>query len=421
MTTAKVQLGELIIGFLYWDENRHEAIFEADEAYINSAINISPILHPDKKKQLFGSDFHSKFNGLLPMFNDSLPDSFGNTIFKEWLVRKDINSSDLNPVEHLLYVGARGIGGLEYQQSKAAFEFTEHLNLLELADISDKIIHQKYEQKEYLFAPEALQNILSIGSSVGGAQAKVLVAINEKNELLAGDITHTIPVEYYIVKLEHDTQNLWNREKNKIEFTYNELARKAGIHVADSRLITEGNRCHFASKRFDRNNTQKTHQQTVNALSGFYGRNNEFGYSEIFKIIDFLGLSYENSEQLFRQMVFNIAASNRDDHTKNFSFLLSESGKWSLSPAYDLTFPFDPHQSFYMPHQIHVNSKNKDITKSDVIAVAKKAGIRNASSIIEEVCTSVADFNKEVAVFDVNKNTISLIRKDIERNLSFLK
>jgi len=362
-----------------------------------------------------GHDFHDKFNGLIPAFNDSLPDAFVNIVFKEWLEQNDMNQSDMNPVERLLYVGRRGIGALEYHEGKDIPNTIENIDLEELSQISDKIIRRKYGQEDYLHNPEALKNILTIGSSVGGAQAKILIAITKEDKLLAGDVIHSQPVDYYIVKLEHDSQNIWNKEKNYVEYVYNQIASDIGINVAESRLIREGGRAHFASKRFDRVDNQKIHKQTVNALTGFFGKNHEFSYEDIFKVIEYLGLSYTHSEQLFMQMVFNIAASNRDDHTKNFSFLMNQNGEWSLSPAYDLTFPFDPYQSFVIPHQISINNKNKDITREDVENVAKRVGIRNYNQIIEKVIEQVSTFPERIKEYNLNSRTIELIVKDLKQ------
>lgn len=416
MSSAKITIWNKVIGYLYWDDKNQSAIFEADEEYINAPFNIAPIIHEDKKERLIGSDFHDKFKGLIPTFNDSLPDAFGNIVFKEWLEQNDMNQSDMNPVERLLYIGRRGIGALEYHEGKDIPNTIENVDLKELSQISDKIITRKYEEEDYLYNPEALRNILTIGSSVGGAQAKILVAITKDDKLLAGDIIHSQPVDYYIVKLEHDPQNIWNKEKNYVEYVYNQIASDIGINVAESRLIREEGRAHFASKRFDRVQNKKIHKQTVNALIGFFGKNNEFSYEDIFKIIEYLELPYSNSEQLFMQMVFNIAASNRDDHTKNFSFLMNQNGEWSLSPAYDLTFPFDPYQSFAIPHQISINGKNKEISREDVEAVAKLVGIRNYNHIIDSVIEQVSTFKERIEVYDLNSRTIELIDKELVSN-----
>ena len=416
MSAAKITIWDKTVGYLYWDDRNNNALFEADEEYIQSSFNIAPIIHKEKEESLSGNDFHEKFSGLIPTFNDSLPDSFGNIVFKEWLEHMDIDQSDMNPVERLRYVGKRGIGALEYHERHDIPNLTHNIDLEELSQISDKIIKRKYEQKDYLHNPEALSNILTIGSSIGGAQAKILVAMTKDEHLLAGDILHKQPVDYFIVKLEHDPQNIWYKEKNYVEFVYNQIAEEIGINVAESRLIEEEGRAHFASKRFDIVNNQKIHKQTVNALTGFYGKNNEFSYENIFEIIEYLQLPYSNSEQLFKQMVFNVAVSNRDDHTKNFSFLMDRKGAWSLSPAYDLTFPFDPYQSFIIPHKISINHKTKDINRKDIEALANKAGIMNYNQIIDNVIEQVSTFENRIKQYGLNEKTVRLIVKDLEKN-----
>lgn len=420
MSSAKIEIWDTTVGYLYWDEPNQTALFESDEAYIESKINIAPILHQQKEKSLVGSDYPKPFKGMIPTFNDSLPDSFGNTVFKEWLEQMNMDQSQMNPVERLLYVGRRGIGALEYQKGKEIANTIQNIDLNELADISNKIIVRKYAQEDFQHDPKALKNILTIGSSVGGAQAKILLAETKDGRLLAGDVLHEAPVEYYIVKLEHNPNNIWYKEKNYIEYIYNEIARDIGINVAPSKLIYEDNRAHFASKRFDRVENQKVHKQTVNALTGFWGRNFEFGYKHIFEVIEFLRLPYENTEQLFMQMVFNVALSNRDDHTKNFSFLMNEEAEWSLSPAYDLTFPRDPYENFNAVHQIHVNRKTKDILRKDVVSVAKLAGVRNYNHIIDNVLNQASTFSKRIEDYPLESNTTKLITKEINENISRL-
>ncbi|MFT5777739.1 MAG: serine/threonine-protein kinase HipA, partial [Crocinitomicaceae bacterium] len=156
------------------------------------------------------------------------------------------------------------------------------------------------------------------------------------------------------------------------------------------------------------------------ALRGFWGKSLEFGYIDIFKTIEFLQLPYPNTEQLFMQMVFNVAASNRDDHTKNFSFLMNEKGDWSLSPAYDLTFPRDPYELFNSAHQIHINGKTKDILREDIVAVAELAGVRNYNQIINNVIDHVSSFSERIKDYPVESKTINLIAKDLNANIDKL-
>ena len=121
------------------------------------------------------------------------------------------------------------------------------------------------------------------------------------------------------------------------------------------------------------------------------------------------------------QMVFNVVASNRDDHTKNFSFLMDEKGQWSFSPAYDLTFPFDPYQSFGIPHKISINNKVKGINREDLVVTAKKVGILNYNEIIDNIVDCVSTFSKRIKEYDLNQKTVQLVMADIEKNINRVK
>ncbi|MEX2485355.1 MAG: type II toxin-antitoxin system HipA family toxin [Brumimicrobium sp.] len=420
MSSAKIKIRDTTVGYLFWDDPNQTALFEADQEYINSNFNIAPLLHENKNEVLSGKDYARQFQGMIPIFNDSLPDSFGNKVFKEWLEQTNIDQSEMNPVERLLYVGSRGIGALEYFEGKSVPNIAHNIDLNELARVSNKIIQRKYEQEDFLDNPEALRNILTIGSSVGGAQAKILIAQTEDNRLFAGDVLHDKKVDYYIVKLAHDPKNTWACEKNYVEYVYNLIAQEIGINVSESKLIKEGGRAHFASKRFDRNGNKKIHKQTVNAMTGFYGKSMEFGYVDIFKIIAFLDLPYVNLEQLFIQMAFNVASSNRDDHTKNFSFLMNDTGEWSLSPAYDLTFPRDPYETFISSHQIHINGKTKGILRADLVEVAKLVGVRNYNQIIDRVIEGASSFSNKIKNYPVSSTTSRLISEEIAENIKRL-
>lgn len=415
MSVARVSIWGITVGYLAWDGIKHHSIFEPDAEYVKSDFNLAPILHPQKKEILYGNDFHEKFEGLIPVFKDSLPDAFGNVVFKEWLEQSGLKESDMNPVERLLYVGRRGMGALEYHVEKGNANVIQNIDLEELSTISDLIIKRKYES---IGGIRSLENILKIGASVGGAQAKILVAKRRgTEEYLAGDIVHDGDADYYIIKLGHDTSQIWHREKNVVEFIYNQIAREIGLNVPESELIFQGERVHFQTKRFDRVNNVRWHTQTVSAMAGFYGRTNEFGYENIFKIIDFLKLSDDHKKQLFLNMIFNVAASNRDDHTKNFSFLMSPLGEWAVSPAYDLTYPVDPFQNFGMVHKITVNGKDRNIDRSDILQVADKIGLIGAHEMIDKVISGVNGFRKMAQSFDINKKTVDIIDSELQKNI----
>ncbi|NQX92191.1 MAG: type II toxin-antitoxin system HipA family toxin, partial [Flavobacteriales bacterium] len=383
--------------------------------------NIAPYIHQRKKSILLGNSFHTAFNGLIPTFNDGLPDAFGNTIFKKWLDQNNINQSEMNPVERLLYIGKRGVGALEYQQGEDVANVVQQVDINELSQIADLILKGKYDQSAFAHHPDALEKILTIGSSVGGAQAKILAAMDSHGGIYPGDVMYKDPMKYLIIKLEHDPLNPWSQEKNYVEFVYYQMAQECGFPVANFELVRQGNQVHFASERFDRRDGDKVHQQTVCALAGFFGKNHEFGYADIFRIMEFLKLPMIDKENLFKQMVFNVASANRDDHTKNFSFLMSKAGEWRLSPAYDLTYPFDPYQSFYSPHKIMINQKTKEIQREDLLAVANLIRLKGAEEIIDQVITVVETFGQRMKNMPVRQETVNRISEDQMRSMAPLK
>jgi serine/threonine-protein kinase HipA len=422
MSTVQVKIWNKVVGYLYWDEQNSTSVFEIDKEYKDSDFNISPILLDKSVPLVYGNEFDSYFKGLPPCFHDSLADNFGNRVFNEWLSQNNIDQSELNPVERLLYVGVRGMGALEYLPSKDIPNAIHTIDLEELSKISELIIKNKYEHSDFLENPLALEQVKELGSFVGGAQPKLLIAIDKKGVIKPGDIMYdNLDIEYYIAKLSYNTETAWGNDKNKVEFVYNEIAREIGINVADSMLLESGGDLHFASKRFDRVKGEKLHTQTLNAISGFYGKVKTFNYEDAFSYMEQMEIGYSAKEQLFLQMVFNVSSCNMDDHTKNFSFIMDKQGKWDLSPAYDLTYPFDPYAINLYSHKIAINGKRKNITNNDLLAVAKVVGIKNASNLIDKVVGEVGKFKTYAKSHNISNKTIVLIDKHIQKTINNLK
>jgi serine/threonine-protein kinase HipA len=402
------------VGYLTWDETRQQAILELDESYQNSPIDLAPLTIDKRLPIHYARDPQQVFHGLPPLLADSLPDHFGNRVFQEWLIKNNYAISDLNPVDRLMYVSARGMGALTYEPAREVPNTIEHIDFSALARVSEKIIQGKYDYTDFLANEQALQHILRIGSSVGGAQAKVLVAIHDKsNELRAGDILHDDPdYRYYIVKLAHDTGTPWGQEKILVEYVYHLMAREAGIKTCNMQLHRDGDARHLMIERFDREQGQRIHMQTLMALSGRYDRRVPFSYEDCFRLMTALRMAHEDIRRLYRQMVFNVFAHNMDDHSKNISFLMDDKGQWRLSPAYDLTYPFDPYLPSLKAHKMSVNGKVKDINTDDLLAVAKKVGIRAATRLIEEVKKGVTTFKGLAKDHGVSIQTIDMMMSD---------
>jgi len=423
MSSLKITIWGKTVGYLAWDRIQNRTILELDADYQNNTINISPPLINKKIKIQSSPVQEPIFQGLHPTFADSLPDYFGNRIFQTWLQQNQIETNDLNPIEKLLYIGKRGSGAFDYEPGKELIHSMETIDFNEIIAISEKIISNKYAISDFLENQQALQNILTIGSSVGGAQAKILIAIHsETGKICAGDILQKdASWEYYIVKLSHQSDTNWGKEKNTIEYVYYLMAKEAKLTISDSELIEINGNYHFKTKRFDRMNGEKIHLQTLLAITGFFSKTTAFSYEQFFGIAEQLTLKQSEKEALFRQMVFNVASCNMDDHLKNFSFLMNQKGEWSLAPAYDLTYPFDPYLPRFQFHKMTINSKSKNIEHSDLMIVAKKVGIKKGEKIIKEVCDAVSKFNSYVKNYEISNLAKEVIRTDIELSLKRLR
>lgn len=411
MSSVKVRYHDLTVGYLTWDAMGNQAILELDEDYMNSPIDLAPFTIDKNLPIHYARDTQAVFQGLHPFLADSLPDHFGNRVFQEWLLKNDYKLADLNPVDRLMYVASRGMGALEYEPAREVPNVIEHIDFNSLARVSEKIIQGKYDYSDFLANEEALQNILRIGSSVGGAQAKVLVAIHDKSkEIRAGDVLHDDPeFRYFIVKLAHDTGTPWGQEKTVIEYVYHLMAKKAGIQTSVLELMYEEGVNHLRIERFDRLHGERIHMQTLMALSGHHDRRVAMPYEDCFRLMTALKMSHSDMVQLYRQMVFNVYSRNMDDHSKNISFLMNKQGEWRLSPAYDITYPFDPYLPSLQVHKMSVNGKVKGITDEDLLAVAKKVGVRAAHGVLHQVREAVSGFADLAIEFGVSERTVDLV------------
>jgi len=399
MTTLRVIYDEKFVGICEFDAERGKIFFQYSPDFLKSNIELSPLLLPLENRVF---EFDEKaynpdtFKKLPPMIADSLPDDFGNKMFLQWLIKNKISQNSLSPLEKLCYVGKRGMGALEYEPVFEQKNTNENVNITDLLNVANEI----YFRKENETLPlndynQSLSTLLRIGTSVGGARAKALIAVNENTqEIKAGDILQGDDFEYYIIKFDglKDGQEPQPLGFGILEYIYHKMAIDSKIEMSDCKLITENGRSHFLTKRFDRKNGKKIHIQTLCAMTGVdFRQPGLIGYEDVFRILNLLNMDYSEKEQLFRRMVFNVFAFNRDDHTKNFSFML-DSGKWKLAPAYDLIFAYDPSSFWLKNHNIKINGKNDNICKEDLLAVGEKFGVKKTEGILSEIKEVVGNF-----------------------------
>ena len=243
--------------------------------------------------------------------------------------------------------------------------------------------------------------MLRVGTSAGGARAKAIVAWNRNtNEVRSGQVEAPAGFDYWLLKFDGVSANKDKELEDPkgytvIEYAYALMAADAGIEMSECRLMEEGGRRHFMTRRFDRlSDGGKLHMQSLAALAHFdFNSAGAYSYEQAFDVIKRLGLSMHAREQQFRRMIFNVIGRNQDDHVKNIAFLMDKTGAWSLSPAFDVTYAYNPTGLWTSRHQMTINGKSNDFTREDFEAVAQVAGLKRGKH--ESILTEVMDTVKE--------------------------
>lgn len=404
------------IGRLGFDEKQLKSSFQFHPEFLekSSYKNLFPltgILKRIPQTQVFTQFNTDTFRGVPPMIADSLPDYFGNIIFKKWLELNDKNFRQISVVEQLAYVGSRGMGALEYRPSKPLPQAT-NLDLSEIITLLTKVLDAKQAIHENALNHEALLNIFKMGSSAGGARPKVLIAENSvTGEIIPGDVTYSSEYNHYLVKLALDEEQLgYSREK--IEYCYYETAVYLGISMMPSKLIDNK---HFATLRFDRVNGQKKHVLTATGLTGWdFQHPMHSSYENLFELAVFLKIPHSEIEALFKRMVFNVVFCNSDDHLKNHAFMYNEiSDNWNLAPAYDLTYSLNPLLNYKKAlRALSINTKRTEISRKDIFLIAEKYTIKNPDAVINEVLQGIPFWREKMVQQQLPKHIMDSIVKD---------
>ena len=421
VTTAEVRLWNRRIGAVYWDDAAEIGVFEYAPEFRGSGIEVAPLTMPlGRQIYRFPELGRTGFHGLPGLLADSLPDDFGNALIEQWLIRE--GRGPLNPVERLCYVGRRGTGALEFRPAMrkghsgsvavdvaALTELAQHVT-----DLRDGIkIRLQGGDTDYA---RSLDEILRVGTSAGGARAKAVIAWNpDSGEIRSGQVKAPSGFGYWILKFD----GVRNREHGvrdplgygRIEYAYHLMARAAGIDMSESRLLHEHGRSHFMTRRFDRDERgNKVHMLSLHAIAHLdYQLPGAHSYEQAFEAMHRLQLGGDEAGEMYRRMVFNILARNQDDHTKNIAFLMDKSGRWSLSPAFDVVYAYNPGGAWTARHQMSANAKRDDFDVADLLAVARRYKIRKADAIIAAVAAAVAGWSRFAASADVPRQTIDNI------------
>lgn len=390
---ARVNLYGQPVGTFRWDNNRQLAHFEYAESFIGKGLEPSPILMPVRQGRIYSfSDIgRETFKGLPGMLADSLPDTYGRALFDRWLALTGRSSG--NAVETLCFLGKRCMGALEFEPAMdAPYSPDVRIELDSLVEVASEALSEKEEFGANLEEDKkaAIAEIVRLGTSAGGQRAKAIIAYNPSTgEVRSGQIEAPEGFDYYLIKLDGVTAEVGFRETQnfgRLEYSFYRLVKECGIGMSDCSLIEENGRAHFLTKRFDRQNGEKIHMQTLCGIAHYDYRNpRSYSYEQAFNVMRALRLPYSQAQEMYRRMVFNVVIRNQDDHTKNISFLMDRQGKWTLSPAYDMGFAYNPKGGWTAQHQMSINGKFDDITRQDLLEFAKRNNIKEATEIIDRI------------------------------------
>ncbi len=400
------------VGALSFDTEKGTSAFQYTPAFVKSGIELSPIHMPlsDRIYSFPGLDYEA-FKGLPGLLADSLPDDFGNAVLNACVASRGESVPDITPLQRLRYTGKRGMGALTFKPATQV----KHLNASHEVEVASlvKIAQEVLDSRGNLqveLAPdghedkEAMLSLLSVGMSAGGARPKAVLAFNDDfTKVRSGQVDIPSGFEHYIVKFDGVTDHRSDKETfgdpqgyGAMEFVYSIMARDCGIDMMPCRLLDEGPRRHFMTKRFDRVGNHRIHFQSLNGLAHVsYKRPGEYSYAELFGVARRLKLPARSAEQLFRRMVFNVLARNHDDHSKNFAFIFDESSEWRLAPAYDVAFSYKPGSKWVNSHWMTINGKRDGFGREDFYSFQSLSSLfskRKVDQILNEVIASVSNW-----------------------------
>lgn len=421
---AKVYLWDLMMGALAENDNGH-IVFEYTPEFVATGYNPSPLyVTPEAgKKYSFPELSPMTFKGLPAFIADALPDKFGTELINQWLDKLGLPKDSYTTIERLLYQGSRAMGALSFQpQERSELNKAVHVELDGLVEAAARVLSNRKEMTTNLETDdEALLTVLRVGTSAGGARPKAVIAYNPiTKDICSGQVDAPEGYEHYILKLdgvdeEHPSDFGKPSYYGCLEFAYYQMAQKCGIEMMESRLIPDGERKHFMTKRFDRvGPAHRVHMVSLCGMAQYdYNMPGAYSYEQMFGVMRALNLPADAFRQAYKRMVFNVVGCNQDDHTKNISFLLDTDKVWRLAPAYDMTYAKGTLYTRY--HQMTVNGKRENISRADMLKVADTIRLNKeeANAIIDTCCSVFFQFESFVDA-SVPDKIVETIQRDFQ-------
>ncbi|WP_297110384.1 type II toxin-antitoxin system HipA family toxin [uncultured Devosia sp.] len=419
MTDAAVKLWGTQVGAVSWDDSRQYGVFQFAPEMVESGIEIAPLTMPSRTLPYsFPALPRDTFKGLPGLLADSLPDKYGNKLIDTWLARQGRAPNSFNPVERLCYIGTRGVGALEFEPAtNAATRRAGKVNIGELVDVANQILDERGRLKGKLSGiaddEHAMEDILRVGTSAGGARAKAVLSWNERTgEFRSGQVNTEADFEHWLLKFDgvdknSDKELVDPQGFGRIEFAYHLMATACGIEMSRCRLHLENGRAHFMTRRFDRpNGGGKLHMQSLTAMMHYdFNVAGAHSYEQAIQVLRRLDAENHDIEQQVLRALFNVVGRNQDDHPKNIAYLMDRDGQWRLSPAFDVAYAYNPSGEWTNRHQMSLNGKRDGFDRTDLITFGRTAGLKAArvESLLDAVVDAVErwpDFAAEAGVLD---------------------
>ena len=394
------------VGAVALDPNSGHYVFAYNPSFVKLGIQIAPIMMPlTFEPYVFSYLPELTFRRLPALLADALPDDFGNSLVDAWMSKQGVKRESITPLDRLGYMGKRSMGALEFKPSRTRVTSSgTAIDLSKMVEVARRTVSGSFNDESV--AGAALSQIIQVGTSAGGARAKATVAWNPTtNEIRAGQFDVVPGFEHWLLKFDGIGTDLAlgsTQDYGRIELAYYRMATAAGIRMSPCRIMEENGRAHFMTRRFDRDVNKKIHMTTLCGMAHLdYKQKATHDYAQYFMVIKQLNLGYQDMEEAFRRMAFNVMAANCDDHTKNISFIMEEWGQWQLAPAYDVTHAYNPDGEWTHQHLMSVNGKFQSITTEDLLEVANRFAIGTAKKVILEVEKAIKqwpDFAVEAGV-----------------------
>jgi len=445
---VEVKLWGTTIGHLGYEPGQTEiATFEYTEDFSNTGVQVAP-LHMKSPTRLhrFPDISRRTFRGLPGIIADSLPDKFGNQLIDLFMSEKNITPDSITPLDRLLYVGTRGMGALEYHPAEPLLKDENKglaLDVHTLAELATCVVSRDSTKREILHSAEnrvQALNLIRVGSSAGGARSKALIARSKDG--LIKDGTENCGVDHRYWLLKFDSENNQDRDEadpkgmTRVEFIYSKIAKDCKIDMPETDYMLDGDDFHFMIERFDLvkvagqskpNNPSQTKERLEKLhYASWCGINHAhrdttgtFSYEQLVMTIKMLGLGQSALTEIFKRAVFNIIGRNQDDHTKNFGFLMNKQGEWSLAPAFDLTYAYDPKGKWTRGHQIKLSGKQSDFVRDDLLKFGLYCHLKNRSSnnIIDRTLVAFEKFESRANQLEVSEKLLVTIKNNLRLNI----